>query len=114
MVRPRLLLGEVEKGFEVSEPDPALGADPEHPERPTSDKVVDERSGHSEVVGDLVEGQGSLVHKWERFMGSVSTSETSACDVLRVARPPERRCPGSEEAFPHAGPPGQCLLGATR
>jgi hypothetical protein len=54
------------------------------------------------------------VHKWERFMGSVSTSETSACDVLRVARPPERRCPGSEEAFPHAGPPGQCLLGATR
>ena len=63
LVRHRLLLGEAEKGFEVFEPNPALGADPEHPERPTSDEVVDEGSGHSEVIGHLVEGQQSLVHK---------------------------------------------------
>ena len=63
MVRHRLLLGEAEKGFEVFEPDPALGADPEHPERATSDEVVDERQAHGEVVGHLVEGQQSLVHK---------------------------------------------------
>lgn len=41
----------------------ALGADPKRPERPASDEFVDEGSAHSEVVGHLVKGQQSLVHK---------------------------------------------------
>ena len=63
VVQHRLLLGEAEKGFEVFEPNSSLGSDPEHPEHSTSDEVVDKRPGHGEVVGHLVEGQESLVHK---------------------------------------------------
>jgi len=63
VVQHRLLLGEAEKGFEVFEPHPALGADLEHPERPTSDEVVDKGPAHGEVLGHLVEGEQSLVHK---------------------------------------------------
>jgi hypothetical protein len=63
VVQDWLLLGEAEKGFEVFEANPTLGADPEHPERPTSDEVVDKGPAHGEVVGHLVEGQQSLGHK---------------------------------------------------
>ena len=69
VVRHRLPLGEAEKGFEVFEPNSALGSDPEHPERSTSDEVVDKGPGHGEVVGHLIEGQQSLVHKRKRLRG---------------------------------------------
>ena len=47
-------------------------------------------------------------------MGSLSTSETSACDVLRVVRPPETCCPGSDDGFLNARSQVRSLSGSLK